>query len=226
MIHDPALRLGGRRLPACAPWNELVIYELHIGTFNDKAEDGAARHLQTAIELAWDLGELGVNAIESCRSASSPGPVVGLQPRRSSRSSRPTAGPRRSRLRQGVPRAGDRGDPGRGLQPLRPKTSTSGGSTAGGRTSTGGIYFFNDWPGRDALGRQPARLRPRRSPPVHRRQRPDVAGRISRSTACGSTARCSSARVDLLGRPGRSRTAGACSSGSTRGRAGVPRPDH
>ena len=30
----------------------------------------------------------------------------------------------------------------------------------------GGIYFYNDWRSRDALGRHPARLRPRRGAPA------------------------------------------------------------
>ena len=38
----------------------------------------------------------------------------------------------------------------------------------------GGIYFYQDWRKRDAVGRHPPRLRPPRGPPVHPRQRPHV----------------------------------------------------
>lgn len=46
-------------LPA---WNELVIYELHIGTFN--AKDDQVGTFDTAIERLPYLKELGINAIE------------------------------------------------------------------------------------------------------------------------------------------------------------------
>ncbi len=44
------------------PWNELVIYELHIGTFNDDP-GGPPGTLRTAIEKLDHLVETGVNAI-------------------------------------------------------------------------------------------------------------------------------------------------------------------
>ena len=47
----------------------------------------------------------------------------------------------------------------------------------------GGIYFYNDWRADDAVGRHPARLRPRRGPPVHPRQRADVARGVPRRRA-------------------------------------------
>lgn len=43
-------------------WNELVIYELHIGTFN--AKDGHVGTFDTAIERLPHLKALGVNAVE------------------------------------------------------------------------------------------------------------------------------------------------------------------
>lgn len=43
-------------------WNELVIYELHIGTFN--ARDGQVGTFDTAIERLPHLKALGVNAVE------------------------------------------------------------------------------------------------------------------------------------------------------------------
>ncbi|MCY2976392.1 MAG: alpha-amylase family glycosyl hydrolase [Planctomycetota bacterium] len=43
-------------------WNTLVIYEMHIGTFN--AKDGTPGTFETAIERLGFLKELGVNAVE------------------------------------------------------------------------------------------------------------------------------------------------------------------
>jgi 1,4-alpha-glucan branching enzyme len=44
------------------PWNELVIYELHIGTFNTKGEHVGT--FDTAIERLPHLKALGINAVE------------------------------------------------------------------------------------------------------------------------------------------------------------------
>ena len=45
------------------PWNELVLYEMHIGTFNDAPGD-APGDFYTAIERLDHLADLGINAIE------------------------------------------------------------------------------------------------------------------------------------------------------------------
>lgn len=45
-----------------APWNELVIYELHVGTFNDRNPDGPGT-LDHAAERLDYLAELGINAV-------------------------------------------------------------------------------------------------------------------------------------------------------------------
>jgi 1,4-alpha-glucan branching enzyme len=45
------------------PWHELVIYELHIGTFNDQP-DGPPGNLDAAIEKLPHLKDIGVNAIQ------------------------------------------------------------------------------------------------------------------------------------------------------------------
>ena len=45
------------------PWNELVIYELHVGTFNRKDEDEAGTLDQVSKKLGY-LKWLGINAIE------------------------------------------------------------------------------------------------------------------------------------------------------------------
>ena len=51
-------------LPYQTPsWNELVIYEMHIGTFND-TPGGAPGNLEEAIKKLPHLVELGINAVE------------------------------------------------------------------------------------------------------------------------------------------------------------------
>jgi len=64
--HEP-----GRFQPA--PLNELVIYELHIGTFGKKGEEHGPGDLAGAIERLDHLQELGVNAIEVMPVAEFPG---------------------------------------------------------------------------------------------------------------------------------------------------------
>jgi 1,4-alpha-glucan branching enzyme len=44
-------------------WNELIIYELHVGTFNDVPGDSPG-HLRAAIERLPYLRDLGINAVE------------------------------------------------------------------------------------------------------------------------------------------------------------------
>ena len=45
------------------PWNELIIYEMHLGTFNDKP-GGEPGNLETAIERLSHIAELGANAVQ------------------------------------------------------------------------------------------------------------------------------------------------------------------
>ncbi len=56
-----------------APLNELVIYELHIGTFGKKGREPGPGDLEGAIERLDHLRELGVNAIEIMPVAEFPG---------------------------------------------------------------------------------------------------------------------------------------------------------
>src|SRR5690606_3264406 len=53
-------RDSGYRMP---PWNELVIYELHPGTFNDRP-GGRPGSLRSVLRRLDHLHELGINAIE------------------------------------------------------------------------------------------------------------------------------------------------------------------
>ncbi len=55
-------------------WNELVIYEMHIGTFNDQQRnDNMPGNLDTAISRLPHLKNLGINAIELMPSSEFPG---------------------------------------------------------------------------------------------------------------------------------------------------------
>ena len=62
VVHDPRFDWEGDNfhLP---PWNELVIYEMHIGTFHDDP-GGKPGTFAAAIEKLSHLKRLGVNAIE------------------------------------------------------------------------------------------------------------------------------------------------------------------
>ncbi|MBK9072192.1 MAG: alpha amylase C-terminal domain-containing protein [Myxococcales bacterium] len=63
LIVDPtayAWQHGGVAMP---PWNEQIIYEMHIGSFND-APGGGPGTFASAMARLDDLAELGVNVIE------------------------------------------------------------------------------------------------------------------------------------------------------------------
>ena len=60
---------NGFRAP---PWNELVVYEMHVGTFND-LPGGPPGSLATAIERLAHVAELGVNAVQVMPIAEFPG---------------------------------------------------------------------------------------------------------------------------------------------------------
>ncbi len=64
-------RKPGRFQPA--PLNELVLYEMHIGTFGKKGREPGPGDLEGAIERLDHLHELGVNAIEIMPVAEFPG---------------------------------------------------------------------------------------------------------------------------------------------------------
>ncbi|MBI3866108.1 MAG: alpha amylase C-terminal domain-containing protein [Planctomycetia bacterium] len=47
-----------------APWNELVIYELHVGTFNDESDDTSPGEFKGVSARLGHLKKLGINAIQ------------------------------------------------------------------------------------------------------------------------------------------------------------------
>jgi 1,4-alpha-glucan branching enzyme len=62
IIHDPDFDWSGDRF-TMPPWNELVIYEMHVGTFNDAPGGGPGTFDETVLKLPY-LRDLGVNAIQ------------------------------------------------------------------------------------------------------------------------------------------------------------------
>lgn len=62
IIHDPNFDWAGDNF-TIPPWNELVIYEIHVGTFNDDRGGGPGTFEKIIPKLSY-LNELGINAIE------------------------------------------------------------------------------------------------------------------------------------------------------------------
>ena len=62
IIHDPNFDWSGDDF-SMPPWNELVIYEMHVGTFNDKPGRGPGTFDSIIPKLAY-LRQLGINAIQ------------------------------------------------------------------------------------------------------------------------------------------------------------------
>ncbi|NVN90053.1 MAG: alpha amylase C-terminal domain-containing protein [Desulfuromonadales bacterium] len=63
IVHDPSFDWGGDDFKL-APWNELVIYELHVGTFNDQEDDNRSGQFASVSARLGHLKKLGVNAIQ------------------------------------------------------------------------------------------------------------------------------------------------------------------
>ena len=62
IVHDPGFDWEGDDFHL-APWNEVVIYELHVGTFNEK-DDNMPGQFATVSARLGHLEKLGVNAIQ------------------------------------------------------------------------------------------------------------------------------------------------------------------
>jgi 1,4-alpha-glucan branching enzyme len=63
VVVDPAFDWGDEGGYQAPPWNELVIYEVHVGTFNDAAGDAPGTFDTVAARLPY-LRDLGINCIE------------------------------------------------------------------------------------------------------------------------------------------------------------------
>lgn len=62
VIHDPKFNWTDESF-TMPPWNELVIYEMHVGTFHDTPRPGPGTFDAIIPKLAY-LADLGINAIE------------------------------------------------------------------------------------------------------------------------------------------------------------------
>jgi 1,4-alpha-glucan branching enzyme len=63
IVHDPSFDWAGDDFQL-APWNELVVYELHVGTFNDENDDHMPGKFTAVSTRLGHLKKLGVNAIQ------------------------------------------------------------------------------------------------------------------------------------------------------------------
>ena len=63
IVHDPRFDWQGDDFHL-APWNALVIYELHVGTFNDQADASHPGKFSSVSARLGHLKKLGVNAIQ------------------------------------------------------------------------------------------------------------------------------------------------------------------
>ena len=63
VVHDPSFDWGDDDFHI-APWNELVVYELHVGTFNDQEDNDAAAQFDSVGDRLGHLKKLGINAIQ------------------------------------------------------------------------------------------------------------------------------------------------------------------
>ena len=119
VVYDPHFDWEGDdfQMPAV---NELVIYEMHLGTFHDK-EDGKSDKFEEAVQKLDHLQRLGVNV----HGSDALGPVrrrvvVGIQPLlRFRRGNQLRRSGRVQAVRQSGASSRPGGDSGRRLQPLR-----------------------------------------------------------------------------------------------------------
>src|SRR3989339_208164 len=63
IVHDPSFDWQGDDFQL-APWNELVIYELHVGTFNDQEDVNHPGKFTSVSARLGHLKKLGINAIQ------------------------------------------------------------------------------------------------------------------------------------------------------------------
>ena len=120
VVHEPNFDWGDDdfHLP---PVNEMVIYEMHIGTFHDQ-ENGASDRFAEAIQKFGHLQSLGVNVIEVMPLAEFAGGLSwGYNPACVFAVENSYGGPQA--IRQSRAPSWPRGDSGRGLQPLQPQRS-------------------------------------------------------------------------------------------------------
>ena len=75
IVHDPAAHVWATGPFEIAPWNELVIYQLHIGSFFVPSGTSVPSTFSRAIQKLDDLVDLGINCIELLPVSEFPGDI-------------------------------------------------------------------------------------------------------------------------------------------------------
>ena len=118
IVHDPSFDWQGDDFHL-APWNELVIYELHVGTFNDQEDVNQPGRFPSVSARSgiFEKARRRCDRDHADRRVCGR-PLVGLQPRPHLLGGDPLRRPVGVQtVRQAHPPGGHRGDPGRCLQP-------------------------------------------------------------------------------------------------------------
>jgi 1,4-alpha-glucan branching enzyme len=166
---------------AMPPWNELVIYELHVGSFLFDRRNATRRgNFDTVISKLDYLQDLGINAVQVMAADEFPGDVSwGYNPAQIFAIEASYGSP--NGFRRLVDAAHARGIEiifdvvYNHLGPSDLDMWKFDGCSPNGRDDEGGIYFYNDWRKHTPWGRHAARLWPRGGAPVHPRQRSALA---------------------------------------------------
>ena len=176
IVYDPAAFDWGDDAVPMPTWDDLVIYEMHVGTF---APTGDRRgHLRRcARAAALSRATSASRRSRSCRRSSSRATSRGATTRPTCSPSSPaTAGPDafkrfiREAHAHGIAVIVDVV-----YNHLGPSDLDLWRFDGWAEGDGGGIYFYNDERARDAVGRDPPGLRSRRGPHVPARQRDDLA---------------------------------------------------
>jgi hypothetical protein len=215
IVHDPSFDWQGDDFQI-APWNELVIYELHIGTFNDQNDDdNSPGQFASVSARLGHLKKLGVNAIQIMPIGEFAGDRSwGYNPAHIFSVEISYGGP--LAFKQFVRRAhrgGHRGDPGCGLQPPRPQRPRPLAVRRLERARSRRHLLLQRQSSRHPVGRNPPRLRSRRGASIPLRQRPICGLRSTTWTGCASTLPSSYSHLSRLRTCRICPRAGACSSG-------------
>lgn len=64
MVIDPANYSWSQQSFSTPSWNEMVLYEMHIGTFHDPSVGGTVGNFDLAMQRLDDLADLGINVIQ------------------------------------------------------------------------------------------------------------------------------------------------------------------
>ena len=160
-------------------WNELVIYEMHIGTFHRPDEDTAGTFAD-AIEKLGHLKRLGVNAVQIMPAMEFAGDVSwGYNPAHIFAVESAYGGPEGFKaFIEAAHRSGIAVILDVVYNHFGPSDLDLWQFRRLERERQGRHLLLQRLAQRHALGRHPARLRTQRGPPVHPRQRALLAGRV------------------------------------------------